>query len=75
MVNRPFAKTFNVILYLINYKHSHQHYCSSHHHYTFTMILNESIKSISDIFTQYSLVLTDLNNDSLIFLYKIVLDI
>ena len=35
------------------------------------MILNESIKSISDIFTQYSLVLTDLNNDSLIFLYKI----
>jgi len=35
------------------------------------MISDKSIKSISDIFMQYSLALTDLNNDSLIFLYKI----
>ncbi len=35
------------------------------------MTSDESIKSISDIFTQYSLVLTDLNNNSSIFLYEI----
>jgi len=35
------------------------------------MISDESIKSISDIFMQYSLVLADLNNDSSVFLYKI----
>jgi len=35
------------------------------------MISDESIKSISDIFTQYSLALTDLNNDSSVLLCKI----
>jgi len=35
------------------------------------MTSDESIKLISDIFTQYSLVLTNLNNDSSVFLCKI----
>jgi len=35
------------------------------------MISDESIKSIPDIFTQYSLALADLNNDSSVFLHKI----
>jgi len=35
------------------------------------MISDESIKSISDISTQYSLVLADLNNDSSVFLCEI----
>jgi len=35
------------------------------------MASDESIKSIPDIFTQYSLALADLNNDSSVSLYKI----
>jgi len=35
------------------------------------MTSDESIKSISDIFTQYSLALTDLNNNSSVFFYEI----
>jgi len=35
------------------------------------MTSDESIKSISDIFTQYSLVLADLNNDSSVSLCEI----